>query len=399
MTELSSPRAWNDNAVLIELTRGPAPSARVELRLADAAARLLPGRPAAAANQLIPSLYAICAHAHGNAAAQALASAEGRDIPQSLTAARDALATMEALRECVLLIGLSWPELVGVPATIEPVRQVTGLVSRLRQALFGTSNPFAAEAAVANDTAPALALAFEAEAVLEAAVFGEPLATWRARLMPADLSDWASKRKTGAARVVDVILRNRWAGDGTIDRIALDGAALQHIEHRIAKGDGLMQVLDSLGPAVPETRPLDLLDTPSASCHPQVEGNGLLERMLAQLSALAQLPKRLRASLVAQAPIGPPHANAPRDVPGYGFAAVWSARGVLIHAVQLRHGLIARYEVIQPTRLNFHAAGGAARALGRLAETETGDDALLALKARLLVGGLDPCVASEVRVV
>ena len=81
--------------------------------------------------------------------------------------------------------------------------------------------------------------------------------------------------------------------------------------------------------------------------------------------------------------------------PGTGIAAVETARGTLLHRVDLAEGRVVRYRILAPTEWNFHPDGAFVRGLiGCPAKSET--EARGA--AGLLAHALDPCVSIETRV-
>ncbi|WP_052700758.1 hypothetical protein [Methylocucumis oryzae] len=98
-----------------------------------------------------------------------------------------------------------------------------------------------------------------------------------------------------------------------------------------------------------ETTPLSRLQL-----HPLVAelnkayGTGLLTRFCAVLVDMVNHLKRLQAPVLS--------------VSGYkagsvSLAAVPAARGLLIHHLELQHGLVYDYQVIAPTEWNFHPKG------------------------------------------
>lgn len=396
MTTHSFPRTWSQSHVAIDLERQPVTSVRVGLFLPEVATRVLAGKTPSQALTLMPSIYAVCAHAHGNAAAEALSAAEGRVVPDELRARRDALAGIEAVREGIVRAGLDWSHLVGDAAAAEAIRPALSLVARLRTALFGGEQPFFSDVPFAPDVAVAYAVVEDAEAALGAAVFGEPIDVWRQRRVVSDVAGWAAQRATGAARAIDFVLRSGWTGEGAGERIGLDKAGLVRIAHRLADGESVPSVMAGLRPGVPETGLGDGLGAQSVQAE-AAPGGGLLRRMLTLLGALADLPALIRRALYTLRPSGHDRMVCSAR-PGCGFAAVGSPRGLLIHSVELRDGLIARYDVLQPTRMNFDAEGAAARDLRSLLASIRGNDTSLAQMARLVVASLSPCVPSTVRV-
>lgn len=380
----------------VDLVRGPPPSARVSLHMPDIASRLLVGRTPRQAVRIVPALFAICGHAHGQAAAAALAVAQGRPVPTHLHAARDLLTAAESLREGMLRACIGWSAFADEAVAAAPVRRILPLVARLRQAVFGTQHPFESGATPAHEADTVAALVDEAQSIVESAVFGEATGDWLARRSRDAIAAWASHRATLPARLADRILQQGWEDAGRAARAPLQISGLQRIEHLFAQGGEGEDALAALWPGIPDTHPLDRFRSEEVEPFECDGGCGILARLLHLLRVLASLPDAMRQTIAPAlegagrpAPVGPA---------GFGLATAWSPRGVLVHVVSLRDERIERYDVIQPTRLNFAAGGIAERALTDLVEVSNADDPHLDLKARLVVAGLDPCVTAEVRV-
>jgi Ni,Fe-hydrogenase I large subunit len=74
---------------------------------------------------------------------------------------------------------------------------------------------------------------------------------------------------------------------------------------------------------------------------------------------------------------------------------VQTARGLLLHRARIDAGHVSGYEIVAPTEWNFHPAGALAHGLDGM---EADDEATLRKHARLVVQGLDPCVACRIEV-
>jgi len=119
----------------------------------------------------------------------------------------------------------------------------------------------------------------------------------------------------------------------------------------------------------------------------QKYGNGLLTRFAARLCELANLAdviKQNAAALKMASPLIDSKSC---------LAQVQTSRGLLIHCVELHHGVIKNYQIIAPTEWNFHPRGVVALSLQQLTASNT---TLLQQQARLLINALDPCVSFEV---
>jgi coenzyme F420-reducing hydrogenase alpha subunit len=105
--------------------------------------------------------------------------------------------------------------------------------------------------------------------------------------------------------------------------------------------------------------------------------------------------RELAAALVAPPDPGDPLVGGLSLGDGVGLGWAENARGRLLHLVQIQAGRATLYRIVAPTEWNFHPRGALAAAL--LGATAT-DAAALQQRARVLVDGLDPCVACTVEV-
>ncbi len=372
-----------EGRVIIDLPRG-AP-AEVSFTEPGDIGGLLCGRKPEEALALVPLVYALCGTAQSQAAVTALENALGVAASSRSRAARDALTAMETLREHSLRIALDWPGFLELPPQAERLRPVMELLPALTAALFGGQAPFALGAEAAPDKAAALRVIDAAEVLLVREVFGEPLDRWRARRGWDGLRSWAREGGSLAGRLLTTVIEAGWRDAGAVAARPLAVPAAEDLRAWLTRGDELPL---AAGAALPETTPFsrNLGDPLLAG----LESGGLAARLTARLVELARLPAALRA-LVEGETIASPQAS---RSDGFGFAAVEAARGLLIHAAELRDGAVARYRILPPTRWNFDAAGIARRCLCELA---AGDAAARRRQAELLVNAVDPCVRHEVR--
>ena len=80
---------------------------------------------------------------------------------------------------------------------------------------------------------------------------------------------------------------------------------------------------------------------------------------------------------------------------GAGIAVVRTARGLLMHHVNLAAAKVADYAIVAPTEWNFHPAGAFAQDLRGVAEQ---DAERLQQLAHIEALSLDPCVAYEIEI-
>ncbi|MGZ8219781.1 nickel-dependent hydrogenase large subunit [Methylomagnum sp.] len=135
-------------------------------------------------------------------------------------------------------------------------------------------------------------------------------------------------------------------------------------------------------------------DHPALASLRESHGNGLITRLWArilEIQALRRgLDRRLRW-LAGQPVIAKPRT---RRMDGHGLAQVQTSRGLLIHSVEVRDGLVADYRYVAPTEWNFHPAGLSPRALSGCVSA---DEAETRRRIGLFLHAVDPCVEFEIR--
>jgi len=116
-------------------------------------------------------------------------------------------------------------------------------------------------------------------------------------------------------------------------------------------------------------------------------GNGLVTRLTSRLLELAAMPNLLRQNVSEM--------QTPKNLTektSVGVSQIQASRGLLIHKVTMRNGLISDYQIVAPTEWNFHSNGVAALSLNAL---NAKNKALLQTQATLIINAIDPCVGFE----
>jgi Ni,Fe-hydrogenase I large subunit len=119
-------------------------------------------------------------------------------------------------------------------------------------------------------------------------------------------------------------------------------------------------------------------------------GHGLGARAVARLVELA----RLVGVVAGEAPSERRH-GAALVAGGTGLSWVETARGLLVHRVEVDGDRIAGYRIVAPTEWNFHPRGAFVQGALELAPATP---EALRLQAGWIVSSLDPCVAWRVEV-
>jgi len=321
-------------------------------------ARLTAGRTAEEVVHTIPRLFSICAHAQGAAAAAALDAARGRTAADDVQRRREADVGHEAIVELMTRLLLDWPKAMGAQPDIPAV-------ARLRGAPAGAHDDIARRM-----------------------VYGMAPGEWLALRSPQQLADWSARSTT-----LPVLLFRRLereAADLSRNDVHLLPSATDELLREIAirlQEPGYARMPDWHG-APAETGALARhANHPLVHAYVKQHGATVAARMLARFIDLA--------TLLA----GTPSAPLTRSLAlqsGMGVGAAETARGLLVHCVQLDGDRVHGYRVLAPTEWNFHPQGALAQ--GLLQRRALTPEAARR-DAAWLVQALDPCVACRIDVV
>jgi coenzyme F420-reducing hydrogenase alpha subunit len=332
------------------------------------ASRVLEGKPVEDVLRQVPLLFSVCGRAQGVAAATAAEAARGLRAGEAIRLARERAIAGECLQE------YCWRMLIDLPALLGEAAR-PGELADLRRRIAAADEEFKW-----GDVATA------AEELLERAVYDMPPSAWQ-KLRPAALEGWIERGESPTPRLLARLRRLRLGGEfGLLPWLA--ETDLPALAERIESEPKFVQRPTWQG------RPAETGALARQLAHPAIEreiaqhGATASARMLARLLELAQLPEQLREARASGI-----RSAAPR--PGTGIAAVETARGTLLHWVELKDGRVARLRIVAPTEWNFHPKGAFVRGL-------TGCPVKSEIEARgaagLLAHALDPCVAYEVKV-
>ncbi len=305
------------------------------------AARALRGFSFERVLEFIPRVFSLCRCAQASAAQLSLQAARGLRTDLAATPAQTRAVALEAIGEHLWRLLLDWPRLNG-----EPSRQNEFLLWRKRLLSL-------ADGADGTDGRGATAFGARLLAWLDdqrpPRCDDRLLAAPVALLPRLSAADWESRfgddgfaeQPTFSGQAAETGVLARQAEDPEVAALLADGRRLQaRLQARYADLRGLAQ-----GLAEPEQRSIWI--------------------------DVAEVAERC------------------------GLARVETARGTLLHRVELDGDRVARYAIVAPTEWNFHPQGAFVREMsGRPAATRA--EAVLA--ARRLALSLDPCVPFEVTV-
>jgi hypothetical protein len=297
------------------------------------AARILIGQPIERAVELVPRLFSLCGQAQGVAARLAWCAARGEAPDAAALREGGRRVALEVIGEHLWRLLLDWPPMFGLPA-----RKDNFLFWRKRL------------------------LAVQDQA--GAALLGSELGAWL-----------RAERQLSVEPVVA-------ATPGVLlPWLAAEAWARQTIDEDFA-------VQPTFAGLPAETGPLARRAEEAGVAALHVAGQGVAARLAARYADLHFLAEALREPQRLDGWLG-----AAQVAENVGLARVETARGLLIHLIQVNDGRVGRYVIVAPTEWIFHPQGAFVREMtgcpaASLAEAETA--------ARRLALALDPCVAYEV---
>ncbi len=353
------------------------------------ASRVFLGKSVPQTLEMLPLLFTICATAQACAAARACEQAAGSRPAPGIERIRDCLVRMETLREHLWRISLDWPGFVGEAPEQGGMAEILALQRDHRGLLTSGHDPFLHPAAiVVGRLQHRHGLTQRVHRALARTVFDMPPTHWLRIRDREGLSQWMASGATVAARLLKLVVGSHYSGIGRCDVQALPDRGLDCLEPLFA--DEHFVAAPHWFGACRETSCTSRVHSPLLRELRCRDGNGLLVRLVARLTEIAQLSLALFDN-DATVPVPVPVPARPANT-GLGQAA--AARGQLLHRVQLVDGRITDYRILAPTEWNFHPRGVVAGSLATLG----GERGEVKRQAMLLINAIDPCVGYDMEV-
>ncbi len=351
------------------------------------ASRVFEGGSVQRALQIMPSLFNICGTAHSCAAVRACEQAMNAQPEAAVEQVRDRLVYMETISEHLWRILLDWPVLLSEDSEKKAMAATASIKADFRQQITDGDNPFLQPG---NNrplsTADPEKVVSQLGSILEHRVFSMPINQWLEIRRLDELDDWAKNKATVAARLIHRVIKSNWAGLGKNSVQALPSLERDRLEE-LMEEENFVRQPDYFGDCR-ETSALTRTESPLLKQLAQLNGNGLLVRLVAHMTETAQLANQL----ISGAEQGCKTDSYSKQ--GSGIGQLEAARGRLIHRVQLNGDRIDRYQILAPTEWNFHPQGVAAQSLlslrGEIEEVEQ--------QSRFLINAIDPCVGYELSI-
>jgi hypothetical protein len=303
----------------------------------------------------VPQLFSICGRSQHVAAELALSAARGGS--DRADAARVHRVEFEMAQEYLWRALIDWPRAVGSNAEANTLAT--------------------ARSALAREDLQSL------RAVVERDVLGADAKQWNAQADVSDFESWIARGATAAARFLGAMRQDdprQGAGDVPLLPRCDSDVASRIVEKLDADSDFERWPTFDGGPA--ETGAISrLAGQPKAAALVEAFGRSSLVRFAARLLELARMTCG-----------DPPPAPMTGSLPlasGRGLGWVETARGLLLHQIDLDGERIGRYRIVAPTEWNFHPRGALAAAMvGACVASAAG----LRRRTEWLLQSLDPCV-------
>lgn len=347
--------------VTVRVRNGRAEQTLIESTRPQLADRLLAGRSAAEAVAMVPRLFSICGRSQQVAAELAVAATRGAAAPAEEAQVRRVEAEMA--QEYLWRTLIDWPRAVGSEASAAALA--------------------AARPVLADDDRGRL------RALVEREVLGDEARRWCRHERVADFEAWVARGASASARFLGEVQRDGpQRGASQVPPLPrFDGEAAGRVVAAL-DADADFEQRPTYGGRPAETgAAARLVQQPLVAALADAFGRSTLVRFAARLVELARIACSVppASPLAGSLPLGA----------GRGLGWVETARGLLLHAIDLDGEKVRRYRIVAPTEWNFHPQGAVAAATVGVDETGAGD---LRRRTERLLQSLDPCVAYRLEV-
>jgi hypothetical protein len=295
---------------------------------------------------------------------------------------------LESVQDTFRHLLIDGPAAMGAAPCAAPVAAARAAIAPF---LSATGNPTAV-----GDGSAKRAVGKRLSAIAADAIFGMPVERWRSLADADTLLTWCASGATiVAAALARLFAEAPLLGRSTIPPMPPAWSdALLDIVVPAMRGDAAFERTPTWAGSPVETGALARMrDDPLVADVRRRFGNAVGTRMVARLAALAAQIEEL--SGWETRPESPPRIQGIPLGDGEGFAAVETARGLLLHRARVRDERVVDYRIVAPTEWNFHPEGALPRGLEGF---ELDDEPHLLRAARLAVHALDPCVGSRIEV-
>lgn len=356
---------------------------------------------------MLPLLFSICGVAQACAGIRACEQALGLQVSAHVEQVRDKLVNMETLREHLWRIILDWPNFIDKYALnkqlankkihAQDMSEILKCQQNYRKLLTSGSNPFLLEQDISSfsteNSAKNSQPIKQLHQLLEKSIFAMSPAKWLEMDTIEKLQYWFESSETIAANLLKQIHQNEWQslGHNTIE--GLFTSTIEALDSEVLDLAALSEKFENNNfvkhpqwqNTCYETNSLTRTDSVLLQNLQHHWGNGLMSRLVARLTEMAQIAQNLLDDV--DKPIQTISLKK-SELDGDGIGIVSAARGLLIHHVSIEQSQIKKYQILAPTEWNFHPQGVVTQSLIGL----QGDTEQINTQADLLINAIDPCV-------
>ncbi len=330
-------------------------------------------------------LFSLCGNAQACAAFLVCRDALMLEADAQADAARELLVQVETLREQVWRVLLDWPVLIGQLPEKTVLAALLKCNAQFKFCLFANGDAFNLNSSLDIDKNRLNELKNELTALVDATIFNGRLGDFQTLDNESQLRHWLDRNTSLPAKILNEFYRLNWQELGRNEIACLPELDLAILHQQLQQENlcSFVKTPNWQGQRW-ETTPLNRQQSRPLIFELQNRyGNGLLVRFVAVLLEITAIIQRLNLFVELRSNFFIYSAN------GIHLAQVQAARGLLLHRLELRQGLVYDYRIVAPTEWNFQPEGVVAQGLNKL-QAANADS--LRRQAEWLIRAVDPCV-------
>jgi len=356
------------------------------------ASKLFTGKSITQTLTTLPLLFNICSKAQTVTALRAIESATQSPPSKQTESIREALITLESLREQTLRVIMDWPGYINEQAENQLLSHLSLGINQLMQSL-DSANALTYNNKESNTHLNTSQWGSFSK-TLSQSIFGSSAQYWlenifqNKQLAQGELESWADKQQTQTARLIHWLNQKEWkhAGKSTIKHIPIIND--KDLLNELIKQDQTFTSQPSWNNQCYELSwysRKQFTEDKKNNRH----NNGIYNRMTARLKEIADLITRLDSFFIDESDLDTTTSTVT------GIAHSEAARGRLTHYVEVEDDKINKLVILAPTEWNFHPSGVAVNSLNNLDARSSTE---LRQQAELLIHAIDPCVAYQLQI-
>jgi len=351
----------------------------------------------------LPLLFSICGKAQTISTVRAVESERLTSASTTIESQREALISLECLREQCLRLFMDWPAFIDEEADRSVLSHIAQGLNHLMQALepshLFSYLPQSSETTTNSHAQKDLWQGFSH--TLTQSLFASSVDVWLDSIHYS-VEKWAEQQQTQTARFIYWLQQKDWKDAGSSSLPEATSIADDELVKRLLnEREAFTSQPDWQGNC-------HEVSWFSRQQHHAVVaqlttsfGNGLYTRMLARLIDVADLIQKLDRFFVRNTLLQPILTTV------QGLAHTEAARGRLTHYIEVENQTVNQLVILAPTEWNFHPQGVAQQSLQNLLtyyadanETlnETRHETRLKQQADLIIHAIDPCVGYQLQI-